>query len=131
MPVHALVPVISAAVMPPTAMPIEWPALPQTWAAKSAPIRRPRDHAAPIAAGGTGLAIERDTPETVPEGGRLVNEGSTMRGDGRRSRRAQEVGAPPMMAASGTTMAESASANAAGMRTGRPVAAVKAPVTSA
>ncbi len=73
-PVQALVPVISAAMIPPTAIPIDWPALAQTWAAKSAPIRRPRDHVASIAAGDTGLVIERATQETVPDLDPLVNE---------------------------------------------------------
>ena len=72
-PVQALVPVISAAMIPPTAIPIDWPALAQTWAAKSAPIRRPRDHVASIAAGDTGLVIERATQETVPDLDPLVN----------------------------------------------------------
>ncbi len=34
-PAHVLVPVMLAAMMPPTAMMMEWPALPQTWATKS------------------------------------------------------------------------------------------------
>jgi hypothetical protein len=66
--------VISAAMIPPTAIPIDWPALAQTWAAKSAPIKRPRDHVASIAAGDTGLVIERATQETVPDLDPLVNE---------------------------------------------------------
>jgi hypothetical protein len=64
--------------IPPTAIPIDWPALAQTCAAKSAPIRRPRDHTASIAIGDTGLVIERATQETVPDLERLVN-GSDVR----------------------------------------------------
>src|SRR5580765_4097274 len=73
-PVQALVPVISAAKIPPTAIPIDGPALAQAWATKSAPIRRPRDHVASITAGDTELVIERATQETVPDLDRLVNE---------------------------------------------------------
>src|SRR5262245_39443611 len=49
-PTHALVPVISAAEIPPTAIPIECPVLPSTCAASSAPMRRAGDHAGGIAA---------------------------------------------------------------------------------
>src|SRR5262249_49400441 len=55
MPIHALVPMISAAMIPPTAIAIEWPVLPQTWAANSAPISRARDH--PATALGPAIAM--------------------------------------------------------------------------
>ena len=41
-PTHVWVPVMAAAMMPPTAMPIECPVLPQTCAAKSVASNRPR-----------------------------------------------------------------------------------------
>src|SRR5262249_35675179 len=47
-PVHAFVPVISAAMMPPTAIAIEGPVLPQTLAANSAPLTPARDHVASV-----------------------------------------------------------------------------------
>ena len=41
-PDHVFVPVMPAAMMLPTAMPIEWPVLPQTCAVNSAAISLPR-----------------------------------------------------------------------------------------
>src|SRR5882672_11836400 len=41
-PTHVLVPVIAAAMIPPTAMPIEWPVLPSTCAVNKVAISAPR-----------------------------------------------------------------------------------------
>src|SRR6266545_7111348 len=53
-PDHALLPVMSPATMPHTAMPIEWPVLPQAWAAHSVASKRPR-RCTVAAAAGSGL----------------------------------------------------------------------------
>jgi hypothetical protein len=42
MPDHVFVPVMPAAMMPPIAIPIEWPVLPHTCAANKVTINRPR-----------------------------------------------------------------------------------------
>src|SRR5262245_14703198 len=57
-PDEALLPVIWAARMPPTARLIEWPVLPHTWAANSAPMRRARDQAAVSAVADSELIDE-------------------------------------------------------------------------
>src|SRR5215472_9701546 len=53
-PTHVLVPVMAAALIPPTAMTMECPVLPQTCAAKSVPSKRPR-RGAVAAAGKDGV----------------------------------------------------------------------------
>src|SRR5512145_3284227 len=80
-PDHALVPVMLAAMMPPTAMPTECPVLPQTWAAKSVASRTPRrgTGAAGDGSGDTALRSHRvrrrpRPPQRRREGGEVAEQ---------------------------------------------------------